>query len=193
VEITVEDPNEQFDDLRDLNDLARLSHLPEFTSLRINTDVVVRHKGRVPAGKIVDSAALDAIRGKMKIAPRQFSRVVEMQLLSLIPTSIRKSLLLEQKQGTVAEQKLKEHEYHLWELFVKQRLYRHNKDSLIQLDRAERIDKLEDALGSVEADYARLLRKFDERANPKASNGKRSAPDEDDEEPVQKRAKVAEA
>ena len=48
-------------------------------------------------------------------------------------------------------------------MLVKQRLYRHNKDSLAQLDRVERIEKLEQALGSVEVDYARLLRAFDAR------------------------------
>jgi len=121
-----------------------------------------------------------------------------MQLLSLIPMSIRKSLLHEQKKGTTTEMKLKEHEYHLWQLLVKQRLYRHNKDSLIQLDRSERIDKLEDALGNVEADYARLLRKLEEGVdanllNGKSEgNGKRAAPeDEDGEEPTAKKARVA--
>ena len=85
-----------------------------------------------------------------------------MHLLSQIPTSIRQSLLPE-KPSKVPDRKAREHEYHLWQLLTKQRLYRHNRDSLMQLDRSERIDKLEDALGSVEADYARLLRSFDSR------------------------------
>lgn len=183
VEITVEDPNEAFDDLRDVNDLERLRNILEFTSLRIKTDITVSKKGRVPTGKIVDLAAIEALRRKMKIAPRQFMRLVEMQLLTLIPTYIRKSLILEKKQGTAAEIKVKEHEYHLWQLFVKQRLYRHNKDTLIQLDRAERIDKLEDAADNVEADYGRLLRMLEQRTKKtlgpadgvgKSRNGKRN-------------------
>jgi histone acetyltransferase 1 len=198
VEITVEDPNESFDDLRDLNDLKRLRGMPEFISLRINNDVTVGKKGRLPTGKIVDLIAIEALRKRTKIAPRQFLRLVEMQLLSLIPTSIRKSLILEQKKGDSLELKAKEHEYHLWRLFVKQRLYRHNKDSLIQLDRAERIDKLEDALDSVEADYARLLRTLDQRSSKYTNgtddgNGKRPATEEHAEgEPLAKKAKFTE-
>jgi histone acetyltransferase 1 len=171
IEITVEDPNEIFDDLRDLCDIKRLRTMPEFTDFRIRTDVTVRQKGRVPTGKIVDLVAMESLRRKMKMAPRQFFRMVEMQLLSYIPTYIRKSLLHEQKKGTPAEIKAREHEYHLWQLFVKQRLYRHNKDTLIQLDRAERIDKLDDALNAVEADYGRLLRTADQRQEKKPANG----------------------
>jgi histone acetyltransferase 1 len=198
VEITVEDPNETFDDLRDLNDLKRLRTMPEFTGLRIRTDVTIPKKGRVPTGKIVDLLAIESLRRKMKIAPRQFMRLVEMQLLSLIPTYVRKSLLHELKKGTAAELKAREHEYHLWQLFVKQRLYRHNKDTLIQLDRAERIDKLDDALSAVEADYGRLLRTLDQRQEKSATgngegNGKRAADEEiDDGGPSSKKVKVTE-
>jgi histone acetyltransferase 1 len=199
VEITVEDPNETFDDLRDLNDFKRLRTMPEFTGLRIRTDVAVPKKGRVPTGKIVDLLAIESLRRRMKIAPRQFMRLVEMHLLSLIPTSIRKSLLHEQKKGTTAELKAREHEYHLWQLFVKQRLYRHNKDTLIQLDRAERIDKLDDALSAVEADYGRLLRTLDQRLEKKPENGNgegngKRAADEDLEDggPSSKRVKIIE-
>lgn len=206
VEITVEDPNEAFDDLRDVNDLERLRKISEFTSLKIKTDVSVSKKGRVPTGKIVDLAAIEALRQKMKIAPRQFMRLVEMQLLTLIPTYIRKSLILEKKQGTAAEIKTREHEYHLWQLFVKQRLYRHNKDTLIQLDRAERIDKLEDAADNVEADYGRLLRMVEQRGKRtvgpagsirKVRNGKRAVEtdDHDDEiegEPSIKKVRITE-
>ena len=195
IEITVEDPNEAFDDLRDINDLTRLRKVPEFTALRINTSVIPRAKGPVP-NNIVDPTSLDNIRHKMKIAPRQFARVVEMQLLSLIPSSVRQSLLLERPKATLPDLKAIQHEYHLWQLFVKKRLYRHNKDTLIQLDRTERIDKLEQALGGVEADYARLLRDSDRRQNGNgaSSSGKRGSPDDEDmedDEPAAKKVKFA--
>ncbi|KFY15478.1 hypothetical protein V492_01963 [Pseudogymnoascus sp. VKM F-4246] len=161
VEITIEDPNEAFDDLRDLNDLIYLRKLPDFQSLKINTNASVRRKGRVPSDEIIEKAALEKLRKKVKIAPRQFQRLVEMQLLSTIPTSIRKSLMLEPRSANTAESKVRQHEYRLWCLLVKQRLYKHNKDSLIQLERGERIEKLEEAAGNVESDYARLLRKLD--------------------------------
>jgi histone acetyltransferase 1 len=194
VEITVEDPNESFDDLRDLNDLKRLRSMSEFVSLRINSGITLGKKGRLPTDKIVNLTAIETLRKKMKIASRQFLRLVEMQLLSLIPTSIRKSLILEPKKGDPLDLKAKEHEYYLWRLLVKQRLYRHNKDSLIQLDRAERIDKLEDALDNVEADYARLLRALDQRSDKSVSiddsSGKRPATQElHGDEPLTKRVK----
>lgn len=208
IEITVEDPNEAFDDLRDLNDLARLRMLSEFTSLKINTSATPRSKGPVPSD-IVDLNALESIRLRMKIAPRQFSRVAEMQLLSLIPTNVRQNLLVENEWKKGPDAKLKEHEYHLWQLWVKKRLYKHNKDTLIQLDRVERIEKLEQALGGVEADYARLIRAFESRRSPKTSpqaggktaaenktngvHGKRSSPDDEAEEgePATKKVKFA--
>lgn len=75
----------------------------------------------------------------------------------------------------------------------------------MQLDRSERIDKLEETLGAVEADYARLLRETDKRASGKVAenngngpsmNGggasKRPSPDEgveDDGEPSAKKVK----
>jgi histone acetyltransferase 1 len=194
VEITVEDPNESFDDMRDLNDLVRLRKIAEFAALRVNADIDIRVKGPVPRD-IVSIVELDNIRLRLKIAPRQFARLVEMQLLSLIPINIRQSLVLGQPTGAAPDLKAKQHEYRLWQLYTKQRLYRRNKDALIQLERAERIDKLEAALGAVEADYDRLLSILEERANSKGSqNGKRASPDDEaveDEEPATKRVKVA--
>ena len=207
IEITVEDPNVDFDDLRDINDLTYLRSLPEFASLRINTKATFRSKGPSPRD-IIDLDAVEKLRTQVKIAPRQFHRVVEMQLLSFIPLGIRQSLIEERLKLTGEELKAKKNEYHLWQLFVKKRLYRHNKDTLIQLDRVERIDKLEDALGSVEADYARLLRAADKRSGvivaERNGNGvtngsgtaKRSSPDdaaEAGEEPSAKKVKFAAA
>ena len=192
VEITVEDPNEAFDDLRDINDLMRLRKIPEFAALRIDTSVIVRAKGHVP-NDIVKADILDSLRQKMKIAPRQFARVVEMQLLSLIPSTVRQSLLLERPKSKLPDLKERQHEYHLWQIFVKNRLYKHNRDTLIQLDRAERIDKLDEALGSVEADYGRLLRNSDRRHNGNeiaaSSSGKRRSPDDENMEDNEHAAK----
>ena len=72
----------------------------------------------------------------------------------------------------------------------------------MQLDRTERIEKLDETLGNVEADYARLLNAYESRtlknttsssrdsANISTSNGKRSTPDvpseEDAARPVKK-------
>jgi histone acetyltransferase 1 len=170
VEITVEDPNESFDDLRDLNDLKYLrENEPEFLALRINTSVQVSRKGKgfggkakasvVPVGQILDLPTIDSLRHRTKLAPRQFQRLVEMHLLSLIPSSIRRSLLHENPPSGLSEKETREweHEYRLWGLVVKQRLYRHNRDMLMQLEARERVEKLEEAAGNVELDYGRLL------------------------------------
>lgn len=180
VEITVEDPNEAFDDLRDVNDLAYLRSLPEFQALHINTDVQIRRKGRIPLNDIISQSTLDELRKKTKIAPRQFQRLVEMQLLSKIPSNIRKSIEHEPTSDNTPETKAREHEYRLWCLMAKQRLYKHNKDSLVQLDRLERIEKLDEAAVSVELDYVRLLRRLEERgkAAAKEDGSKEDGPKE---------------
>ena len=47
---------------------------------------------------------------------------------------------------------------------MKQRVYKKNRDVLMQLDRTERIDKVEQTVGEVVGDYERLLRGLAERA-----------------------------
>ncbi|XMA07968.1 hypothetical protein WAI453_000759 [Rhynchosporium graminicola] len=153
VEITVEDPNYAFDDMRDVNDLARLRTLPEFRVIKINTSVKPDPHALTP-NNIVDLPALEKIRKRTKIAPRQFLRVTEMHLLSRIPKSIRKAELASESP------KGKEQEFSLWQLWVKKRLYKHNRDLLSQMDKEERVEKLDEVLAGVVEDYTRLLGKF---------------------------------
>ncbi|OAA65738.1 histone acetyltransferase type b catalytic [Niveomyces insectorum RCEF 264] len=184
-EVTVEDPNEAFDDVRDLADLAFLSAMPGFAqTVRLNTAVTLPKTGPAPRN-IVDPAALETLRHQAKMAPRQFSRVVEMYLMQHLAPSVRPSLdeaddetaadeaaaaLREPQNKDKAKDKAKaptaaeEHAYRLWRSFVKQRLYRHNKEILGQLERSQRIDKLEETLVSVELEYARLLSLYESRA-----------------------------
>lgn len=157
-EFTVEDPNEAFDDLRDTCDLAFLRTIPNFANLHVNTEVTIPKTGPVP--HIVRGGdELEAIRRKTKIAPRQFARVLEMHLMSQLPNSVRATMDLD---GDVpAPTKSDKHHERLWQLFVKQRLYRHNKDVLSQIEPAERIEKLQETLNSVELEYARLLAAYE--------------------------------
>lgn len=67
-EITVEDPSESFQDLRDVQDLRRLTSSGAFDSLTTNSIA----KKSFPAA---------AIRAKAKLPERQFARVVELKLL----------------------------------------------------------------------------------------------------------------
>lgn len=188
IEITVEDPNEKFDDLRDLSDLAFLQKIPEFNNLKINAGVTVPKTGPAPRG-IVDQKALEALRLKYKIAPRQFARVTELHLMSKLPQPVRPGIEVHDSKKTVTKEQ--EHEYRLWKLLVKQRLYKHNIDALAQLEKPERIEKLDETLANVEFEYARLLNMYEIRSqrSEAVSSGKRKAVDET-EENLNKRARV---
>ncbi|PHH91409.1 hypothetical protein CDD83_607 [Cordyceps sp. RAO-2017] len=160
-EFTVEDPNESFDDLRDVCDLAYLRTVPQFDALSLDTSVSIPESGSIPP-LIVGGNALESIRRKTKIAPRQFARVLEMHLMSRLPASVRPTLDLD---STVpSPTKADKQQERVWQLIVKQRLYRHNRDVLSQIPLGERIEKLRETLTSVELEYARLLAAHDRAA-----------------------------
>ncbi|KAI1334171.1 histone acetyltransferase type B catalytic subunit [Xylariaceae sp. FL0016] len=190
-EIQVEDPNEDFDLLRDLCDMKYLrQNVPEFAALRINANVTIpekhgmlRHNTQISSSAsssssidgIVDINALEKLRVKTKIAPRQFWRVVEMHLMSTLPDSIRPSA----ESGSMkppasrADQKI----YTLWRLLLKQRLYRRNISVLGEFEITERIIKLNETVGNVEWEYARILERVDAKSST-ITNGKRKSNDE---------------
>ena len=161
-EVTVEDPNESFDDLRDYCDLVRLrKHYPAFRQLRIKhtTKIPKVKRARVPTSNILlPLETLEGIRRKTKIAPRQFARLVEMQLLSLTPKDILQSpRVIRRGIGLLSGSSKEEKTYRLWRLLVKQRIYKRNSSLLTGLERGERVDKLDDTLDDLEADYLRIL------------------------------------
>lgn len=159
-EITVEDPNEAFDDLRDYCDYARLRANGSFAQITLNTSPppTMSHKPRVvPTSHLLDVPLLDAIRRKNKLAPRQFHRLVELYLLSLIPAHKRQSGVVRLTQRGKTKD-ADDRAYYYWRLLVKQRVYKKNRDVLVQLDRSERIEKVEQTVGEVAGDYERLLR-----------------------------------
>ncbi|MCJ1473179.1 histone acetyltransferase 1 [Lambiella insularis] len=190
-EITVEDPNESFDDLRDFCDYAFLMNNGTFAQISLHTNLdakatVKRIGVRVPTAKLLDKPLLRTLRQKNKLAPRQFDRLVELYLLSKIPMHSRQAgaARLTQKGRATDEG---DRAYYYWRLLVKQRIYKKNKDVLIQLDRGERIDKVEMALGEQAGDYERLLHKMEERRSgngvddgPRTKRGKRKVIDEDE-------------
>lgn len=189
-EITVEDPNEAFDDMRDMADLHFLrDNLPEFNALKINTSIVLPKTGPAPSD-IVDRAACEAVRQKAKIAPRQFYRVLEMHLMSQLPEAVRPSVTPPEdggkKKGAAKATPEQRHEYRLWRLLVKKRIYIHNKDALGQLELEDRIEKLGETVDGVEFDFARLLSKAEAQRKrvlledgTVTSNGKRKSIDDD--------------
>jgi histone acetyltransferase 1 len=202
-EITVEDPNEAFDDMRDLADLSYLRTVPEFTRLRIDTGIELPKKSKIPTASetpkmrapknLVDDQLAESVRIQAKIVPRQFYRVLELQLMSKLPNSVRPGMSTrEQKTGTEAEQ----HEYELWQIYVKKRIYRHNRDTLTLIDRAERFEKLQLTLTSVELEYARLLaalERREQRSKKEIGNVKRRINDDSDDSSSSKRARLQDA
>ncbi|KAI8635041.1 histone acetyltransferase type B catalytic subunit [Xylariaceae sp. FL1651] len=205
-EITVEDPNEDFDLLRDLCDLKYLrKNVPEFAALKVNSDIPIPEKGGLlhsntqissdtSAGSstdgIVDVAKLEEIRIKTKIAPRQFWRLVEMHLMSALPMSVRPQADAESMKPPApkADQKA----YSFWRLLLKQRLYRRNILILAELETTERIIKLNETVSNVEWEYARIL----ERLGPKptATNGKRKMNgDAEEDAPSNKKLRIDDA
>lgn len=190
-EFTIENPNEAFDDLRDTCDLAFLRTMPKFSELRLDTSVTIPKTGPLPP-LIIGAENLEKIRLQAKIAPRQFYRVLEMHLMSQLPPSVRPTMSLDDDvpSPTAADK----HKEKLWQLVVKQRLYRHNREALSQIDLADRIERLSETLGGVELEYARLLAAHDRAMkHSNSSNGKRKLDDALAEATSSKKARVEEA
>lgn len=209
-EVTVEDPNEAFDLLRDLCDMKYLrNNVPEFAELAVNPDITVPEKGGVlhhnlqvsladesgtSAKGIVDIDALETLRVKVKIAPRQFSRLVEMHLMSKLPASVRPQ---PEGEPTAPASKADKKLYTLWRLLLKQRLYRRNIGLLGEFEITERIIKLNETLDNVEWEYSRILERL-EAPRPGAAavkNGKRKAeePEANGTGSTSKKARVEDA
>ncbi|KAF5026072.1 hypothetical protein F66182_1864 [Fusarium sp. NRRL 66182] len=193
-EFTVEDPNEAFDDLRDICDLQFLRTMPDFNNLRLDTEVSIPKKGPLPK-LIVGGDSLETIRLRAKIAPRQFGRVLEMHLMSQLPKSVQPTMAVDEE--VPAETKADKHQKKVWDLVVKQRLYRHNKDLLSQVEPHERIEKLNDTLYGVGLEYARILaalsRSEKYSQSQSAANGKRKLDEEVAEHSSSKKARVEDA
>lgn len=125
-ELTVEDPSEAFQELRDKCDLRR----------------AIREKALDGIAPPIDADWAAKTQRRLKLADRQFSRVLEMSVLR----SIQAKKVIDDK------------EMRAFRLLVKERLYRINKDVLMQLDdRGERRAKLADAYRGVVDEYESLL------------------------------------
>ncbi|KAL8762664.1 MAG: hypothetical protein Q9184_001371 [Pyrenodesmia sp. 2 TL-2023] len=166
-EITVEDPSEAFDDLRDHCDYARLTRNNTFAQIHLASSLPAalfrKSPGvRVPTAQLLDLPLLSSLRQKNKLAPRQFWRLVEMYLLSTLPPSVRQSGTARLTRGARSAGE-DDRRWFYWRLLVKQRIYRKNRDVLMQLERMERVEKVEETVGEQVGDYERLLRRMKER------------------------------
>lgn len=158
LELTVEDPNEEFDDMRDVCDLIYLRELfDDFPSLAINPDInteKLKPNANIPIDEIVDTKHIADVAKRSKIMPRQLWRLIEMHTLDKIPPNHRSMNRITRKNQSSSAM---DRSYFYWRLLVKHRLYRTNSQTLDELDTADRIEKLETTVNNVQDDYVRLL------------------------------------
>ncbi|PWY71637.1 histone acetyltransferase type b catalytic subunit [Aspergillus heteromorphus CBS 117.55] len=170
-ELTVEDPNEAFDALRDTADYHILR--PEFLKHKVDinpdpygTQSKKQRPRRVPTSTLIPTKVLHDIRSTFKIASTQFAHIMEMFLLGRIPSKNRlagganMSRLLIKKYNA---EDPNDRRYYWWRMLTKQRLYKRHRDVLIQLDMSDRVQKLEETVTNVEEGYNALLSVFDAR------------------------------
>lgn len=196
-ELSVEDPSEEFDRLRDVNDWKVLE--PEFrkADIKINVAVETLRLKRMPTAKLVNMNTIKKIRTSRKIASRQLARQLEMYLLSLIPFSHRAAgganmttLMIKKSRAADPNDKA----YYWWRLLLKQRIFKKNRTLLLQMDLEERIPKIDESARAQEDEYEILLLAYATAAARDAGllNGsgsgsgsvdrKRKVIDDDDEE-----------
>ncbi|ETN39368.1 uncharacterized protein HMPREF1541_05591 [Cyphellophora europaea CBS 101466] len=202
LELTVEDPSEEFDKLRDVNDFKILRPEFEKAGVQLNTDPFAKaSRGsirRVPTATLLPVEKLKDIRKRYKIAARQFSRLTELFLLANIAFSHRQlgggSLTALKVKGARASDP-NDRSYYWWRILLKQRILKKNKDVLIQLPVEDRVSKIEDSASGQEDEYegilllhATSLQKEQERnGNGSSETGpsvirKRKVVDDDDDE-----------
>ncbi|KAK6501667.1 histone acetyltransferase 1 [Arthrobotrys musiformis] len=149
-EIVVEDPSDRFEKMRDLCDYKRLKKQSLITDEAAEI-LLDRKKSR---------EWIDTERAKAKMPMRQFQRIIELMLLEHILIT----------KGPKYDEQLDR-----YMTYVKDRLYRHNKDVLMQLEREERSEKLHETYERVHSDYEAYLVALESEAvqTKKASKGKR--------------------
>ena len=164
VEMTVEDPSEEFDKLRDVNDFKLLRPEFEKAGVKLNTDPFLKAERnrirKVPTSTLMPISTLKDLRRRFKIAGRQFSRLTELYLLANIGFSHRQlgggnKTALKIKGPKAADPD--DRSYYWWRVLVKQRIYRKNKDVLIQEPVEDRISKVDDTANGQEDEYEGIL------------------------------------
>jgi histone acetyltransferase 1 len=202
-ELTVEDPSEEFDKLRDINDFKTLRPEFEKAGLKLNTEPFAQAaRGRirkVPTATLLPISALKNIRKQYKIAARQFARLTELYLLANIGFSHRQlggANLVKLKMAGARAADPNDRSYYWWRVLLKQRIFKKNKDVLIQLPPEERVSKVEDSASGQEDEYEGILLlhgkslQKDEARNgngstdggPSSSRKRKVIEDEDDED-----------
>lgn len=201
VELTVEDPNESFDALRDTADFCLLqpAFLERGVDLNPDPNGAYSRKQRskaVPTSALVPTDTLREIRTSFKIEATQFAHILEMFLLSQVPESHRLAggtnlarLLIKKHKADDANDR----RYYWWRMLTKQRLYKKHRELLNELELLDRVEKLDDTVRNVEEGYEITLEALKGRMPevpekaPAGSSGRRekrklTIEDDEDEE-----------
>jgi histone acetyltransferase 1 len=165
-EIPVEDPSEAFDAMRDYSDIVYLRKLPTFQSLSVASNLPpesLRKTSPIPRNQILGNGVdLEKLRVETKIVTRQFYRMVELHLLSTIPSSNRNRARITRKAKSSNENDRK---YYFWRLALKHRIYGQNADALDQMDVSEKVEKLEAAVDNQQEEYEERLEGIEKRTS----------------------------
>ncbi|UZJ53920.1 hypothetical protein CBS101457_003240 [Exobasidium rhododendri] len=164
-ELTIEDPSEAFDKLRDTNDLKRL--------LSPADGFLKRAKEHVKGGALkapVDKVWSEKERKNHKIVKRQWDRLLEMTQLMMLD---------EEDVDQVKRYRLQ----------VKARLYRFNREILNELPRHEKVAKLQETFESVLDEYS-LLTGVEVDGIIEAGLGEQLDESQDDAGPARKVARL---
>lgn len=164
-EIPVEDPSEAFDAMRDYSDIVYLRKLPAFQSLSVTSSLSpeeLRKDTPIPRNQILGNGVdLEKLRLETKIVTRQFYRIVELHLLSTIPSPNRSRARITRKAKSSNEYDRK---YYFWRLALKHRIYSQNADALDQMEVSEKVERLEDAVDNQQEEYEERLEGIEKRA-----------------------------
>ncbi|KAH7065937.1 acyl-CoA N-acyltransferase [Paraphoma chrysanthemicola] len=171
-EVPVEDPSEAFDAMRDYSDIVYLRALPSFQSLSVASILPpesLRKDSPIPRNQILGNGVdLEKLRRETKIVYRQFYRMVELHLLSTIPSSNRSRARITRKAKASNENDRK---YYFWRLALKHRIYGQNADALDQMEVSEKVEKLEAAVDNQQEEYEERLEGLEKRASFAAGEG----------------------
>lgn len=163
-EITVEDPNEAFDCLRDFCDLATLLSDPEFSSLKPISSLPhpsLSSKAIVPIANIVPREIITTLCTRHKLIKRQVEHLIELHILRQIPHTHRsRTRVMSRKAQSFNE---KDRQYYFWRLLVKYRVFIRNKEDLAEVAENERIERIESSVDSLQEQYEQLISGFEKR------------------------------
>lgn len=162
-QITVEDPNENFDNLRDYCDLARLLADPAFADLRLPSSIPPNQlysDAPVPITTFLATNTIPELCQRHKLITRQVQRLIEIHLLRTIPESSRSVARIVRKGNTSNEDDRK---FYYWRLLVKHRVWMRNHEELAQIDENDRVSKIESATDAMFEQYLELSDGFDRR------------------------------